>query len=232
MKSKKIITFLFIVISSLTIFSQEDYSIEELTGRTPPKNSENPYKLRGEVYEAYEKMRIAALQENITIEVVSAFRTYTHQQRIWNNKFKKFTAAGLSDSLAVKKILEYSTIPGTSRHHWGTDIDIVQKKNYTVKKQLLTSNFSKTGPFIELKKWLDVNAIKFGFKIVYTDEPSRKGFKYEPWHFTYYPTSSKMLTCYIEKECFKTIDFQNNSGASALSKKELNAYYENYIKNP
>jgi len=232
LKKKTTLIFLFSLFFSFTIFSQEDFSIEELTGRATPKNSTNPYKLRGEVYEAYEKMRIAALQDNIKIEVVSAFRSYAHQQRIWNNKFKKFTATGLSDSLAVKKIIEYSTMPGTSRHHWGTDIDIVQKKDVNVKGKLLSTNFHDNGPYIELKKWLDNNAEKFGFKIVYTNDPHRKGFKYEPWHFTYYSTSSKMLECYIEKECFKTIDFQNNLGSSALGKKELDFYYTNYIKNP
>ena len=211
---------------------EEDFSVKELTGRSEPKNSKNPYKLRGEVYEAFEKMRKAALQENIAIEVVSAFRSYEHQQRIWNNKFKKFTASGLSDSLAVKKIIEYSTIPGTSRHHWGTDIDIVQKNNVKVKGKLLSTNFHDNGPYIELKKWLDINANKFGFKIIYTNDPNRKGFKYEPWHFTYYPTSKRMLACYIEKNCFEKIDFKNNLGSSAFSKKELDFYYENYIKNP
>lgn len=233
MRNKKIIACTFFILGLLfNVFSQEQFSIEELTGRVAPKNSNNPYNLRGEVYTAFKKMQQAARKDSIEIKVVSAFRSYEHQQRIWNRKFKKFTNAGLSDTLAVKKILEYSTIPGTSRHHWGTDIDIVQKTNQKINSQLLTSNFDEDGPYIKLKKWLDNNARKFGFKLIYTNDPNRKGFYFEPWHFTYFPTSSKMLIAYVEKNCFDTIDFHNNLGHSALTKKELEFYFENYIKNP
>ena len=215
------------------MFAQEEtYSLEELTGRVAPKDSENPYKLRGEVYNAFVLMQQAALKDSIEIEVISAYRSFAHQRRIWNNKFKKFTASGLTDKQAVQKILKYSTVPGTSRHHWGTDIDIVQKVDQKISSYLIASNFNENGPFYELKKWLDTNASNFGFEIIYTNDPNRLGFKYEPWHFTYMPTASKMLECYIEMDCFHNIDFENNMGHSALNKEELNFYFENHIKNP
>ena len=44
--------------------------------------------------------------------------------------------------------------------------------------------------------WLDENSEKFDFFEVYTDNGNRKGFKYEPWHFSYAPVSVPMLKSY------------------------------------
>ena len=37
------------------------------------------------------------------------------------------------------------------------------------------------------------NAAAFGFFEVYTNNPNRKGFAHEPWHFTYRPLSKSYL---------------------------------------
>ena len=31
----------------------------------------------------------------------------------------------LEPKKAISEIIRFSTVPGTSRHHWGTDIDII-----------------------------------------------------------------------------------------------------------
>ena len=85
------------------------------------------YRLQPEVAEACEKMKAAAQEDGIEMEVVSSFRSYAAQKKIWNRKFKRFTAEGMPTKRAIKKIIEYSTLPGTSRHHWGTDIDLILK---------------------------------------------------------------------------------------------------------
>lgn len=208
---------------------EENFTINELIGKSIPKNSDNPYKLRGEVYIAFRKMQQAALKDSIQIKIVSSYRSYDHQQRIWNRKFKRFKSHGMSDSLAVEKILEYSTIPGTSRHHWGTDIDIVMQTKMKVNNLLLTSNFQKNGPFYLLKKWMDINSEKYGFKLIYTDDPNRKGFSYEPWHYTYYPTGHKMLNAYEQNNCIDYINLENNLGHLTISKNKLLKYLKNNL---
>jgi len=218
-----------ILFNNNLLAQEESFSINELIGKTAPKNSNNTYKLRGEVYECFSKMKKAALEDSIKLKVVSAYRSYDHQQRIWNRKFKRFKSYGMSDSLAVNKILEYSTIPGTSRHHWGTDLDIVMETNQKVSKLLITSNFDNNGPFYKLKKWMDANAEKFGFKLIYTNDPNRKGFKYEPWHYTFHATANKMLDSYIEQKCITKIDLHKNLGSPTISKKKLNEYLNKNI---
>lgn len=170
---------------------------EELLGKGSPKLSETKaYRLRPETAVAFEKMKAAAARDGIDFKVVSSYRDYAHQNRIWERKYKQFTASGLSPVAAIEKIINYSTIPGTSRHHWGTDIDIVDGKPPVTGDLLVPSKFHGTGPFCAFKEWMDIHANDFNFYLVYTDAAERKGFNYEPWHYSYAPLSVGYLKEY------------------------------------
>ena len=158
---------------------------EELLGKGTPELFGKNHQLRKEAHDAYIKMSTAALKDGLKMKVVSSYRSYAHQNRIWERKYKRFRARGMEALAAIKKIIEYSIIPGTSRHHWGTDLDIVLDIPNPPDDVLLAEHFHQNGPFCKLKEWLDQHAASFGFELVYTDNANRKGFKYEPWHFTY-----------------------------------------------
>src|SRR5690625_8033590 len=70
-------------------------------------------------------MKKAAKEKGFNIHVISSFRSYSHQNRIWERKYRDFRNRGLSHQNTIDKIIEYSAIPGTSRHHWVTDLDII-----------------------------------------------------------------------------------------------------------
>ncbi len=155
------------------------------------------WKMQQETYASFQDMKKAAATAGLKIEVVSAYRSFERQKQIYEGKYKRFTAAGLAPLDAIKKIIEYSTIPGTSRHHWGTDIDIIDANGSPRPSSVLQAkHFHGAGPFCKLKEWLNENAAKFGFYEVYTDNAQRKGFKYEPWHFSYAPVSKQLLLDY------------------------------------
>lgn len=157
------------------------------------------WKMQQETYTAFQKMKKAAASDGLHIEVVSAYRSFKRQKQIYEGKYKRFTAAGLAPLDAINKIIEYSTIPGTSRHHWGTDIDIIDANGTPRPSSVLQAkHFHGAGPFCKLKEWLNTNAADFGFYEVYTDNAQRKGFKYEPWHFSYAPVSKKLLVDYCK----------------------------------
>ena len=183
---------------SLSSFSwlQSEFTKDDLMGKSDPKLFGDGYALRKEAYEAFLKMKVEAAKSGFQIKVVSSYRNYAHQNRIWERKYKKFTSEGLPPIKAIRKIIEYSTIPGTSRHHWGTDLDIVDGNAPQPKGLLLAKNFEGDGPFCKFKEWMDIHANSFGFYLVYTDTADRKGFKYEPWHYTYAPLSIPMLKAY------------------------------------
>ena len=65
----------------------------------------------------------AAAKKGIEMKVVSAYRSYNRQENL-EYGIKHLRRKGLNPK-CHKKIITYSTLPGTSRHHWGTDIDII-----------------------------------------------------------------------------------------------------------
>ncbi len=223
---KKTLSILLYFFATIAFSQQITFTHNELSGMDTPADSNNPFSLRGEVFLAFTKMQQAAALEGIPIKIVSSFRSFKRQQQIWNRKYKKYTSQGLSPEVAINKIIEYSTLPGTSRHHWGTDIDIVMDVDSPPTSLLVPSNFDKNQVFYPLKKWMDTNAYKYGFELVYTNSPNRKGFKYEPWHYSYTPTSKLMLSEYLNCKTIYRLNQKNTSGCIYLSSK----FIEKYVK--
>jgi LAS superfamily LD-carboxypeptidase LdcB len=173
--------------------AQEKYSTKALTGRGELLLSETEIKLQPEVQSAFEAMANAALKDSITIKIVSGYRSFDRQTEIWNKKFNANLEMGLSPKMAIEKIIEYSTIPGTSRHHWGTDIDIYDEGVALPKDLLYEKHYNSGGVFNRLKTWMDKHANEFGFYLVYPDLKDRTGFRYEPWHYSYKKIAKPML---------------------------------------
>ncbi len=168
----------------------QEINTEILIGMDDSRIVSDTILLEKETYSAFIKMKDAAEKDGIIIKLVSGFRDFYRQQMIWNNKYKKFTNEfSLDGPTAIKEIIRFSTIPGTSRHHWGTEIDIIDKNFENEKDLLISKKYEEGGIFSSLKKWMDKNSKRFGFYIVYDDDSNRPGFEYEPWHYTYKPVS-------------------------------------------
>ena len=147
-------------------------------------------------------LRRAALQEGIDLQAMSGFRDFARQLEIWNGKFSgerpmldaagaRLDAASLSPRERIEAILLWSALPGASRHHWGTDLDLVDRNvseaGYQVK--LTPEEFAPGGPFERLELWLDSNAPRFGFFRPF--QGVRSGVQPEPWHFSFAPIAEK-----------------------------------------
>ncbi len=217
--------------ASLPIFGmkQPRFSTEDLMGKSNPPLFGDGYKLRKEAHKAFLLMKTEALKSGFKIKVVSSYRNHAHQNRIWKGKYNKFTAKGLSPNQAISKIIEYSTIPGTSRHHWGTDIDIVDGNVTQPKSLLLAKHFEENGPFCKFKEWMDINASTFGFHLVYTDDINRKGFKYEPWHYSYAPLSIPMLNAYRKLNILNELKKTKLLGSTFLTETFIKQYIKENI---
>ncbi len=145
--------------------------------------------LRREAAEALKRMSADFAKEHprIKIRVVSAFRGFDHQKGIWAGKWKKSEASHPSPSERAAYILRYSSMPGTSRHHWGTDFDINSLEN----------RYFESGEGKVLFQWLEKNAATYGFCRPYTAGRS-KGYLEEKWHWSYRPLSSVFLNDWIK----------------------------------
>lgn len=221
----KLFSTLLFFVTFCCLAQNETYSLDELIGKKYCTKcySKNNF-LHEETYSALKKMQKEALKSGIEILVVSGNRNFNRQKAIFNRKYFHYKSKGLSEKEILEKIVEYSTIPGTSRHHWGTDIDIIQKVKNPPKKVLVPKNYDVNGPFCHLKEWMDQNAHKFGFHLVYTNEKSRTGFKYEPWHYSYAPISKKLL--------FEFLKHNKKEKIFPILNREINinkVFYDNYI---
>ncbi|MDP9084958.1 MAG: M15 family metallopeptidase [Pseudomonadota bacterium] len=147
-------------------------------------------------------LRRAALADGFDLSPVSSFRDFSRQLSIWNGKFsgekplldefgRTLDADQLSPMERVDAILLWSALPGASRHHWGTDLDLIDRNaaapGYRV--QLTPEEFATSGPFAAMAEWLDVNAQRFGFFRPFRGVLS--GVQPEPWHFSFAPLADE-----------------------------------------
>ncbi len=152
--------------------------------------------LHAGVKQPFFDMRAAARAAGIDLTAASAFRSFERQLQIWNAKYSGGrpvydAAGGLLDVLRldpdqrINAIVLFSALPGASRHHWGTDLDLIDRNaiaaHYTV--QLTAEEFAAHGPFERLNDWLLRHAGDFGFFKPYCGVQS--GVAPEPWHWSY-----------------------------------------------
>jgi LAS superfamily LD-carboxypeptidase LdcB len=179
----------------------------ELTGRarTHVIELERPTcTLHYEVVASFLAMRDAAAVDGIDLQARSSFRDFDTQVAIWNRKWRgerplldrdgrRIERSRISDAECVDAILCWSALPGGSRHHWGSDIDVIDANavpnGYEV--QLVPQEYAADGIFARLTNWLDANMRRFGFFRPYRVD--RGGVSPEPWHLSYAPVSVPAL---------------------------------------
>ncbi len=121
--------------------------------------------------------------------ITSGIRSYWQQKAIWE---AKWTGKRKVDGIKLnkvknrykraKKILKYSSMPGTSRHHWGTDFDL----------NILLNKYYTKGKGRILYLWLKKNMPKYGFCQVYNNNNRTQGYEEEKWHWSYIPIAKKL----------------------------------------
>lgn len=220
---KYILILVLIISNILPAQTQQDSLVGKLN------NTGN--KLPAIVQNAFDKMQTAALQDGIKLTIVSGYRSYDRQQSIWNRKYNRYKKAGLTTEEIFDKIVEYSTVPGTSRHHWGTDLDIIDASATYSGDVLVPSKFHGDGPFCKMKQWMEKNASRYGFELAYTDNPNRTGFKYEPWHYSYKPLAQELFRKYIEViDIDQFLRSQKIQGMDLIADERLERYFKEHIQ--
>ena len=160
--------------------------------------------LHTEAAEALLAMRNEARNAGLELKVVSAFRDFNHQLAIWTAKFngqrtlldaagRPVNRANLYESALIDAILTWSALPGASRHHWGSEVDVIDAVALPagVRPQLTAAEFAPEGYFGRLNGWLDSNMGRFGFFRPYSTWQG--GVQPEPWHLSYAPVSVAAL---------------------------------------
>ena len=162
------------------------------------------YPLDREILGSYNKLKETLACDGFKLRLESAFRPFERQLSIWNRKARGelplLDATGVPMELPrdeerlMYAILTWSALPGASRHHLGTDLDVVDGNacpdGYEV--QLTPAECDGMfAPFHKLLTELMAAGKSFGFERVFV--PGRGKIQPEKWHIAHLPTSRKYL---------------------------------------
>ena len=126
---------------------------------------------RAAVY--YNKMYDAARKDGIYLTPVSAYRSKSFQQEIFDETVEDYMYSyDMTRKEAEKKTATEVLLPGTSEHNLGLAVDVGSTSGY----------FADSAAY----KWLVKNAHKYGFIERYTSSKQKiTGIIPEPWHWRF-----------------------------------------------
>lgn len=154
-------------------------------------------KLHPQVLKPLENLYLSAANAGFQLAVASGYRNFSRQLLIWNQKAlgmrpvldsnsMPLDMSQLSDDKKLFSILRWSALPGTSRHHWGTDLDVydLSRINNDYQVQLTLDETQGDGPFADFHCWLtnELQQKPVFFRPYAVD---RGGVAPEPWHLSY-----------------------------------------------
>ncbi|MGL5290563.1 MAG: M15 family metallopeptidase [Vibrionaceae bacterium] len=217
------------------------YTMQSLTGHS---DAELDYFGEQRVHKAIkhdlQQLSDAAKQAGFDFAIASSFRDFSRQLAIWNCKFsgqqplldensKPLALAKLSEEEKIFAILRWSALPGASRHHWGTDLDVyarnLQPKDQPLK---LEPNVYLRGTQAPFYQWLSSNAPQYGFFFVYGKDQG--GVAFEPWHISHYNTAAPMLQAFDLSKLRSTLADSDILGKQTLLT-QLELIYQRFISN-
>ena len=186
-------------------------------------------------------LRRAAARAGIDLMPASSFRDFDTQLRIWNEKWTgrrplldragaALDAAALKPLARVDAILTWSAVPGASRHHWGTELDVYDRAAVApdYRLRLTPDEYGPAGPFERLTAWLDEHMTQHGFYRPYQHD--RGGVLPEPWHLSHWPTAGEASRRLRIATLRKAIEDSAIEGKAAVLSR-LPRIYERYVRN-
>lgn len=178
-----------------------DDAWQQLTGQSQsclsPVVADSPFLLHRDVLLPWQSLVLRAMEAGHDLQIASAWRGLDRQCAIWNGKARgerpvlddsgqPLDIADMSDSALLFAILRWSAIPGCSRHHWGTDLDIFDGAAVLpdYKVQLTASECVGDGPFAPLHDWLDAELLESHAVFFRPYDRDRGGIAPERWHLS------------------------------------------------
>ena len=175
-----------------------------------------------------------AAKHGFDVAIASAYRSVERQALIVEEKFtgrrvvldeneQVLDISEFDDYQKISRICLFSALPGLSRHHLGTDLDIYPKNLLPQNKrlQLTAYEYAEDGYFYPFLAYMQENLAKFGFYHPYIGT----NMAYEPWHISYGSLANSLLANF---NLDKLIMFYQNS--NYLYKKAAIAYAKLHYK--
>lgn len=157
-------------------------------------------KIHPELRAPLEDLFVAAKAAGFELAIASGYRSFSRQLLIWNQKARGLRplldsngnlldASRLSDEQKMFSILRWSALPGSSRHHWGTEVDVYDKSRISpdYQLQLNVAETEQGGPFVEFHQWLSEELASDDCPFFRPYLVDKGGVAPEPWHLSYKP---------------------------------------------
>jgi LAS superfamily LD-carboxypeptidase LdcB len=216
----------------------------ELTGRSRwhiVDLADPPCSLHRAVVAPFRALRGAAAAAGIDLRPASSFRDFNRQLAIWNGKCRgeralldaagvPLVAASLDEDSLVTAILHWSALPGASRHHWGTDFDVIDAAASPpgYRPQFIAAEYAPGAVYGRLGAWLGVHAARFGFHRPYT--LFRGGVQPEPWHLSHARVAGDAMRQFSVKVLRDALQGSGIAARAAVLAR-LPAIFERYVVN-
>ena len=227
----------FTVLEKMILGLNEDHLLELPSG----------IKVHAEAKEDFENLGLEAKKQGFEFKALSGFRSFETQKAIWNAKASGNKALlddrgiplnfhSLSKKQIILSIMRWSALPGMSRHHWGTDIDVIDEasrpKDYQV--ELTPEEVEAGGMFYPLHAWLDQKILQkqsYGFFRPYQKDLG--GVAPEMWHISYAPVSLKLEEQLTEEFFLRAIesDLYKDLLLIDMIREMGSELYFNFVKN-
>jgi LAS superfamily LD-carboxypeptidase LdcB len=197
-----------------------------------------------EVVKPFLELRSAARLDGFEIEILSGFRDFEKQLSIWNGKATGRTPVldsnavplvfeTLSEKELAYAILRWSALPGASRHHWGTELDVfdaaTRPEGYEI--ELIPKEVDSGGMFGALHDWLDTQIESDGASGFFRPyDVDRQGVAPERWHLSFAPIS----TVYKQQHTVEVLRAAIQASNIALQKvilENLDDIYQRFVIN-
>jgi len=221
-------------------------SVAQLTGRDQSHVQEiDDVGLHPECWAALQQLQHEAAQSGIDLQVASGFRSFDRQLLIWNGKARGerpvyddvgrlVDMQALSEWQQVQAILRFSALPGASRHHWGTDLDVYDAAAMPggYQLQLSPGEYADSGVFGALHNWLQQRidgAESFGFWRPYLQD--RGGVAVERWHLSYAPLAEQCAAA-LDLEQLRDCLVRCDMALAEVVMEKLEQIYQSYVVPP
>jgi len=199
------------------------------------------HKLQQAAAEAFGRLQRQAAAAGFNLQPVSSFRSFACQQQIWCAKYhgqrpvmddsgRPLVLDSLPPWEKLQAILRWSALPGTSRHHWGTDLDVYDPDCLPAgyRLQLTPGEYQPGGPLAGFADWLRHNLQREGFFLPYARDLG--GVAQEPWHISYHPLAAPLLhelTPELLRQALKRFPLPDQAEIDL----RLDAIFERYVFN-
>ena len=219
-------------------------TIDMLTGRSTDHlvTLGGNHRLQFNATKAFLAMQLAATKAGFKLQSASAFRDFSRQLLIWNEKFsgkrpvldrqnQPLDISMLSEGELCEAILHWSALPGASRHHWGTEIDIYDPLLIPAGQVLKLEpwEYETGGYFEKLNQWMSDNMAFFDFYRPFVAKNA--GVADEPWHISYWPLSHEAEQL-LTQDVVRAVLLDNNISGKTWLLKNIDYIFNRYIKVP